>query len=390
MKINKMIFIAALLMLAPAAHAAANLAVTAFSCNPDEVVAINQFSCTATVQNNGDATGTLNTATLYPDGTNWLENSNYPETVNSNINSGASVEVTFDGLKGKKTGNNGFSKIMLDDVTDTYVADNSVKVNVIDVVSTVTASASSAAMSTDVTVTGQATVGGNVDVTLTFSGNSGCSIGSQSSSATTNEMTNGQTTSRTWTVTTGTSECSYSVSAAATSNPSGTASKTDTTSNTITCTNCPTPTPTPTSSSSSSSSSGGGGGGASSNATSNATANKTAEGNATGPAACKQSWDCSPWSDCLNGKRTRICVDSNDCAGKKAGGSIVTMEETQKPEEQIECSLPVPYEVEKIIKDYGIWIAAFVIIVAVLGYLYYHGHHHVRKATKLIYDYKKK
>ncbi len=377
-----------LVLMISTAHAAANMAVTSFSCNPSEVVASNQFSCTATIQNNGDATGTLNTATLYADGNNWMENSNYAETVNTNINSGASTQVTFDGMKGKKSGNNGFSKIMMDDVTDTYPADNGVKVNVIDVLGTVTASASSAASGATLTVTGQATAGGNVDVTLTFSVDSGsCSIGSQQSSATASGMTNGQTTSHTWTVTQGGNTCSYSIQAKATSKPSGTATKTDTTSGSITCSSGCTAASTSDTTSSTSSSTGGGGG-SGSNATANATANKTATPQPVA-AACRQSWDCSPWSDCADKKRTRICVDSNGCLNKKAGGLVAAVDEVQKPEELLECSLPVPYEVEKIIRDYGIWILGFSVIAVILGYLYYHGHHHVRKAARLVYNFRK-
>ena len=243
-------------LMIPATHAAANMQVTAFACNPNEVVAGNQFSCTATVQNTGDATGTLNTATLYPS-TDWLEKGSYPETINTNINSGASVEITFNGLKGKKAGNNGFSKIMLDDVTDTYAADNGIKVNVIDVISTATASAGSAASGASVTMTTQATVGGNVDTVLTISLSS-CSIGNQPATATANEMTNGQTTSHTWTVTMGSADCAYTVSAKATSNPSGIASKTDTTSSSIACSSGCTASTSSTSTSSTSSSGGGG------------------------------------------------------------------------------------------------------------------------------------
>jgi len=252
------------LSLIPAAKAAANLEVTAFSCNPSEIVANNQFSCTATVQNTGDASGTLNTATLYPDSNNWLENINYAETVNSAIGSGASAQVVFNNLKGKKSGYNGFSKIMIDDVTDTYVADNGIKVNVIDVIGIVTTSASSAANGAAVDVTGQATAGGNVNIVLSFSVSSGgCSIGNQPASATTNSMSNGQTTSHTWTVTMGSANCAYSVSAKATSNPSGTASKTDTTSGSITCSsNCAAVSTDTTTTATSGGGGGGGGGGA--------------------------------------------------------------------------------------------------------------------------------
>ncbi len=396
-----------ILLLIPAAKAAANLEVTAFACNPSEVVANSQFSCTATVQNSGDAAGTLNTATLYADANNWLENSNYPETVNSNINSGASVQVTFDNLKGKKSGYNGFSKIMLDDVTDTYTADNGVKVNVIDIVGTVTASASSAASSATVDVTGQATAGGNVDITLTFSVSSGgCSIGNQPASTTTSSMSNGQTTSRTWTVTMGSANCAYSVSAKATSNPSGTATKTDANSNTITCSGC---TSTDTTAPSSGGGGGGGGGAASSK---NATANKTAvsakkaqcvdgidndndglidlkdpgcesveDEYETDITACTQSWECGEWSACANNKQERTCVDKNDCLAKKAGGSVVA--ETPKPEEIRSCGVKEPVSLPQVIKDYGLWIIVFATISIFLGYLYYHGHHHVKKAKKI-------
>ena len=48
-KAKKILCILVLLLIIPASQAAANLAVTAFACNPNEVVANDQFSCTATV-----------------------------------------------------------------------------------------------------------------------------------------------------------------------------------------------------------------------------------------------------------------------------------------------------------------------------------------------------
>src|SRR3989338_5675972 len=139
------------------AEAAANLQVTQFSCSPNEVKVNSPFSCTATVRNNGDSAGTLNTATLFPDATGWLEDSSYAVTANTNINSGATAEVTFSNLKAKKSGNNGFARIMIDSVTDTFVADNAVKVNAINIISLATNSVSSAiAGSSGATVTGQA------------------------------------------------------------------------------------------------------------------------------------------------------------------------------------------------------------------------------------------
>ncbi len=253
-----LLLIAITILLIPNAFAAANFVVTAFSCSPEEVAIREQFSCTATVQNSGDAVGSLTTATLFPDATSWLESSSYPNTVNTNVNSGASTSVDFTGLKGKKSGVNGFARIMLDDVTDTYVADNSVTVNVVDSLTVASNSANSAVASASVDVTGQTTVGGNVNTELKFTVTSGgCTIGSQQAAATTNGMTDGQTTSHTWTVTLGTTDCVYSVAGKVTSTPDGTGTKTDTTTGTITCSSgCTSP------SSSSPGSSGGGGGSA--------------------------------------------------------------------------------------------------------------------------------
>src|SRR3989344_6075667 len=245
--------VAILIGLSGLASAAANFQVTAFSCTPSEAATNEAFSCTAQVQNNGDASGTLGTATLYPDSGNWLESSNYPKATNSQIGVGQSAEVTFTGLRATTSGSNGFQKITLDDVTDTFVADENVNVNIINVIVAVNNSASSAAMSANFDSTAEVTAGGSIDVTLTFSVSSGgCSIGSQSSQKTISGMTDGSKNSRTWTVTQGTSgNCQYTITASATGT-GGVATKSDSTSSTVTCTNCPT---------SSSSSSGGGGGG---------------------------------------------------------------------------------------------------------------------------------
>ncbi len=224
------------LFMIPSVSAVANFRVTSFACSPEEVKLTEQFSCTATIQNNGDSTGSLSTVTLYPDNTNWLEKASYPVTSGANVNSGVSTEVTFSNLKAKKSGNAGFSKIMLDSVTDTYVADNAETVNVIDIITVATSTESSAAAGATVDVTGQATIGGNTDTTLTFRVNSGgCSIGNQDASATTTGMTNGQTMSHSWTVTMGTSTCSYTIEGKVISKPSGVASKTDSGTGTITC-----------------------------------------------------------------------------------------------------------------------------------------------------------
>ncbi|MDO8563998.1 MAG: hypothetical protein Q7R87_03235 [Nanoarchaeota archaeon] len=238
---------------------AADFDVNSFSCTPSEAVINNVFSCTAQIINNGDATGAVSVATLYPDEDDWLEDSNYPKTDGTNVEPGQTTEITFTGLRATKSGSNGFARILLDDVTDTYVADNNIEINIIDVAVSVSNSASSAAMSSDFTSTSEVNAGGNIDVVLTFTVNSGgCSIGNQGSSKTISNMQDGNTQSRTWTVTQGTTgNCAYTISAAATGD-SGVATKTDSTSSTVTCTDCPV------SSGSSSSGSSGGGSGSSS------------------------------------------------------------------------------------------------------------------------------
>jgi len=234
---------------------AADFAVNTFSCTPAEVVINNVFSCTAQVINNGDASGSVNTATLYPDASSWLENSNYAQSSGASVSPGQTTEITFAGLRAIKSGSNGFSKILLDSVTDTYTADNNIEMNVIDVVVSVSNSASSTAMSETFDSTAEVTAGGDIDVTLTFTVNSGgCSIGSQSSTKTLSGMQDGNVQSKSWTVTQGTSgNCRYTISAAATGT-GGIATKTDSSSSTVTCSDCPT------SSSDSGSSSGSGGG----------------------------------------------------------------------------------------------------------------------------------
>ncbi|MBM3233755.1 hypothetical protein FJZ19_01540 [Candidatus Pacearchaeota archaeon] len=230
---------------------AASFQVTSFSCSPKDVVINDVFSCTAQVKNAGDAAGTISTVTLYPDAVNWLENTNYPQASGTSVTPGQSTEITFTGLKAVKSGNNGFSKIMLDSVTDTYVADSNTKVKVINVVVTLTNSVSSAQMGQNFTVSAEVTAGGNIDVTLTFSvASGGCSIGNDNAQKTITGMQDGSKQSRTWTVTQGNEgACKFSVSATAV----GSGIKTDTTPGSITCPNCPVPSSTP--------SSGGGGSG---------------------------------------------------------------------------------------------------------------------------------
>src|SRR3989344_1766830 len=160
------------------ATAAASFAVTSFSCSPSEAVVNSLFSCSATIQNTGDAAGTLSTATLYSDSENWLENSNYQQAYGQSVDPGNSISTTFSGLRATKSGSNGFSKIMLDSVQDTYVADNNKKINIINIVVTADNSASSAAMGGTFTSSTEVTAGVNIDVSLSFTSTSGGGGGS--------------------------------------------------------------------------------------------------------------------------------------------------------------------------------------------------------------------
>ncbi len=229
--------------------------VTSFSCSPSEVVQGNSFSCTAQIKNTGDDDGSVSILKLHPNG-NWLEQTEYQQSSGTLLNPGDSTSVSFTGLRAVSSGNNGFSDIYLDNDIDNYVAEQNKRVNVINILVTVSNSASSAAMGGSITATSEVTAGGNIDVSLSFTSNSGgCSIGSQTNPKTISGMTDGSKQSRTWTITQGTSgNCQYTISAAATGS-GGVASKIDSASSTITCTNCPS------GSSSSSSSSGGGSGG---------------------------------------------------------------------------------------------------------------------------------
>ena len=241
----------------PGVIASASFGVSNFACTPTESAINTPFSCTVTVRNSGDAAGTAGTVTIYPDGNNWLENSNYPKTVNANVNPGESTEVTITGMKGIKTGNNGFSEVRIDNVADTSNTVTGLRVNIIDVSVSVENSATEKVMGGTFTSTADVTAGGNIDVTLTFTVNSGgCSIDNQDSQKTISGMQDGNRQSKSWTVTMGTTgDCKFTITASATGE-GGVATKSDSSDKTVTCTDCPEDT--------GSSGSGGGGSGASS------------------------------------------------------------------------------------------------------------------------------
>lgn len=236
----------------------ADFKVTAFSCSPSEVVLGNSFTCIATVMNSGSTNGSVNDLDLYSDGTSWFTTSHATSGVT--VPPGQTTTVSFSNIVAVKSGDNGFSKIMLDSVTDNYVAEENKKVNVINVDVDISNSASSFAIGGSIIASSEVTAGGNVDVSLSFSRTSGsCTIGSQTNPKTISGMSDGSKQTRTWTITQGaTGSCVFTISASATG-VGGVASKTYSAPSTITCTDCPV---TSTTTSSSGGGAGGAGGGA--------------------------------------------------------------------------------------------------------------------------------
>src|SRR3989344_2443690 len=243
------------LLLLPSVFAAASFQVTQIAC-PSGAKVGSWFSCTVTIRNSGDASGTVGTVTLYPNADNWLEQANYVKTVNSqNVGVGDSVEVTFPGMKATKGGAGKFSEVRIDEASDSSSIVTGYTMNIIDVSVIVTSSATSGGINSNFTTTAEVIASGEVLVTLSFAVDSGgCSIGDYESQKTL-DMSHNSRQSHTWTVRMGSSgNCKYTVTALATEK--GTvALVTDNMQTTVSCTDCPVD------SGSSSSSSGGGGGG---------------------------------------------------------------------------------------------------------------------------------
>ena len=239
-KLNIFFAFVLIVLALPSTLAVASFSITSFSCTPSEVKTNQVFSCTAQIMNSGDAAGSVSIVTLYPDSNDWLEESSYQQASGTSVDPGQSSEVTFSGLRATKSGSNEFARIMLDNVADTYVADNSISVNTIDVAVVASSSASSAAMSGSFTVSGTVTAGGSIDVLLTMGISSGgCSLGNQDAQKTITNMQNGNQQTRSWTVTQGTTgACVYTLTASATGD-GGVATDSDSAPASVTCTDCP-------------------------------------------------------------------------------------------------------------------------------------------------------
>ncbi|MBI5393627.1 hypothetical protein HZA96_07210 [Candidatus Woesearchaeota archaeon] len=230
------------------AQAALRVQSGSFSCTGQAGVVLGEtFSCQATNENpDGDA-ASITTVTLNVNG-NWLEQTSYAgsgfsSTVSAN---GGTTTATFSGLRSTSSGGeNAFSNVRIDSVTDTTIT--GVTVNVIDIqaLNTIT-SVSSANRNAVFTVTAALTAGGSVDASLRFSG---CTLDTgDSTTKNLGSLSHNAQGSASWYVVMGTSSCSYTITG--TASKSG-ASTSETATGSVSCGDC----------SSSSSSSGGGGGG---------------------------------------------------------------------------------------------------------------------------------
>ncbi|MDP3640350.1 MAG: hypothetical protein Q8R53_04070 [Nanoarchaeota archaeon] len=63
----------------------------------------------------------------------------------------------------------------------------------------------------------------------------------------------------------------------------------------------------------------------------------TAEGRRTSRRECRQDWQCTAWSACLNNRQTRTCVDRNNCEARKVAGNVTTIVAVSKPLEVQAC-----------------------------------------------------
>lgn len=250
-------FVLAILLL-PGVLAAASFQVMQVAC-PSGAKVGSSFSCSVTIRNGGDSPGTIGTVTLNPNSNNWLEQSAYVKTVNSqNVSVGDTVEVTFPGMKATKGGEGRFSEVRIDEASDSSSTVTGYSMNIIDVSVLVSKTASSGGMNSNFTTTAEVIASGEVLVTLTLGVDSGgCSLGDYESQKTL-DMSHNSRQSHTWTVRMGTSgNCKYTITALATEK--GTvALVTDNMQTTVSCTDCPVDSG---SSSSGGGGSGGGGGG---------------------------------------------------------------------------------------------------------------------------------
>ena len=203
------VFVAVLLI--PQAFAA--LQVTAFSCNGETGTAnipINDaFTCSATINNPDDTTATLNTVKLYIDGI-WATQAYDGIGFSTSLTTGASTAVSFFDITPTTPGSHKFSYILLDSVSDTFVADTTV--NVMDIrISDLRANLSSAGQNDQFSVIAEIPINGAMSVSATIE-LSDCTLATgEESTKTLGSLTEGSQTSISWRLVMGSGECSYTV-----------------------------------------------------------------------------------------------------------------------------------------------------------------------------------
>ncbi|MBD3354481.1 hypothetical protein GF361_00670 [Candidatus Woesearchaeota archaeon] len=71
--------------------------------------------------------------------------------------------------------------------------------------------------------------------------------------------------------------------------------------------------------------------------------------------SCTPNWNCSDWSECVDGEQTRVCTDLNGCG-----------REEKKPAEKRSCVEAPDIEQPKPMKvDKGLWILALFIVLVI-------------------------
>ncbi len=247
-----------------AAAGFASLSVESFTCNSQSGTVVAETGATLVCQasvKNGDSqnSAAFNSAKLLVSGV-WTDATSYTGGgFDTTISAGGSTTATFTGISAVSPGpTNKFQAILLDDATDTFVADTTV--NVLAVKSITAASTlSSATEGQQFRVDSTVIVGGDPSSATLSVSLSGCSLASgETATKSIGDVSNNDVISRSWQMIQGSSNCQITVTGSLIAS-SVTVQRTTT----ATVTN-PNVGSSGSSSSSSSSSSGGGGGGAAS------------------------------------------------------------------------------------------------------------------------------
>ncbi len=204
----------AIIFLLAIPQAFAALQITAFSCNGEtgtiNIPNNNPFTCTATINNPDDSTASLNSVKLYIDG-DWTAQSHSGSGFSTSISTGASATATFIDITPTTTGSHKFSYILLDGVSDTFVADSTV--NVMNIrIAKATANLTTAKQTNEFTVIAEIPTSGAMSVTASIDV-SDCTLATgEETTKSLGLLTEGAQTSISWRLVMGAGDCSYTVS----------------------------------------------------------------------------------------------------------------------------------------------------------------------------------